>query len=278
VEITAALTDDECALRISNLLAEVTTIFQAVVKSALHWPVELRIALMIIREVTASKFSESGDCSRISVGGFFFLRFLCPSIILPDKVGIFNKGKAYTTARPKLLLITKVLQNLANGTLFMDARMTPLNDWLLEHAHVMEELCLSLSSPDTDERDHLRFGDESSSGHGHGRARAHSNAHRDLLPIPLNRERSFEKKANVVINKTPPRVISKRSTSRRPSVTSRLSKDGKRVVSANNPIGTNPNPNSLASEGEAKAVDAALTRLHIFLRDSKNAISDGMTR
>jgi hypothetical protein len=63
------------------------------------------------------------------VGGFLFLRFLCPSLVASSGPAAADK-----TAQRTLILISKVLQNLANGVEFKkEAHMEPLNRFLGEY-------------------------------------------------------------------------------------------------------------------------------------------------
>jgi len=47
------------------------------------------------------------------VGGFVFLRFICPSIVTPDGHKIINETIPSDARRP-LVLISKVIQNISN--------------------------------------------------------------------------------------------------------------------------------------------------------------------
>jgi len=52
-----------------------------------------------------------------TIGGFIFLRFINPAILLPESYGL-STHPPIESARRQLLLVTKVLQNLSNGVLF----------------------------------------------------------------------------------------------------------------------------------------------------------------
>ena len=66
-----------------------------------------------------------------AVGAFIFLRFFCPAIVAPDAEGIVASIPSKEMRRG-LLLIAKVVQNLANNVLFgaKEPYMFPLNDFL----------------------------------------------------------------------------------------------------------------------------------------------------
>lgn len=71
-----------------------------------------------------------------AVGAFIFLRFFCPAIVAPDSEGlvssVLKKG-----IRRGLLLIAKIVQNLANNVLFgyKEPFMVPMNQFLTDHIY-----------------------------------------------------------------------------------------------------------------------------------------------
>lgn len=69
-----------------------------------------------------------------AVGAFIFLRFFCPAIVAPDVEGLIDSSPSKEMRRG-LLLIAKVVQNLANNVLFgaKESYMYPLNDFLTQN-------------------------------------------------------------------------------------------------------------------------------------------------
>lgn len=57
------------------------------------------------------------DMHRLVVGGFIFLRFFCPAIVTPEKYHLVSEPPS-KEARRGLILVSKLLQNLANGVEF----------------------------------------------------------------------------------------------------------------------------------------------------------------
>ncbi len=53
-----------------------------------------------------------------SVGSFLFLRFFCPAIVAPEAEGVILKHQPRREVRRSLLLIAKIIQNMANGSLY----------------------------------------------------------------------------------------------------------------------------------------------------------------
>lgn len=71
-----------------------------------------------------------------AVGAFIFLRFFCPAIVAPDVEGLISSAPSKEMRRG-LLLIAKVVQNLANNVLFgaKEPYMFPLNDFLTQNIY-----------------------------------------------------------------------------------------------------------------------------------------------
>jgi neurofibromin 1 len=90
---------------------------------------------------SASVFSETAIGT--VVGGFFFLRFVCPAFITPDQHGI----KADAKLKRGLVLFTKILQNVSNGVLFgaKEPFMEPLNPLLREYLEPVKTFLIDLT-------------------------------------------------------------------------------------------------------------------------------------
>ncbi len=100
-----------------------------------------------------------------ALAGFFFLRYICPAIIAPDGYGLLDPGGAFgtlcyppladsdlidvvsPTIRRNLLLISKVLQNIANNSAFSGNKetfMSPLNKVVVAHQPARQALLSAL--------------------------------------------------------------------------------------------------------------------------------------
>lgn len=85
-----------------------------------------------------------------AVGAFIFLRFFCPAIVAPDAEGLVLTAPSKEMRRG-LLLIAKIIQNLANNVLFgtKEPYMFPLNHFLVQNIHVvtafLREISVSLN-------------------------------------------------------------------------------------------------------------------------------------
>ncbi|KAG9288022.1 hypothetical protein G9A89_017617 [Geosiphon pyriformis] len=103
------------------------TFLDEICASADNLPRSFREVCYYIATAVGEKFP---DAKYTAVGAFIFLRFLCPVIVAPD-LKLINPPPS-KEARRGLLLITKIITNLANNVLF-DAEepfMAVLNDFL----------------------------------------------------------------------------------------------------------------------------------------------------
>lgn len=94
-------------------------------------PASFRKICSIISSAVVPRFQEA---KYTAVGAFIFLRFFCPAIVAPEVEGLVAKAPSKEMRRG-LLLIAKVIQNLANNVLFgtKEPYMFPLNDFLTQN-------------------------------------------------------------------------------------------------------------------------------------------------
>ncbi|KAL6061579.1 Inhibitory regulator protein BUD2/CLA2 [Balamuthia mandrillaris] len=88
-------------------------------KSHHKLPQELRVILRHVQQEVTDAFGEgeeNGEVSYKALGGFLFLRFFCPALMAPQVYGLLDEAP-HPTAQRQLILLAKIMQNLANGTL-----------------------------------------------------------------------------------------------------------------------------------------------------------------
>ncbi len=111
-----------------------------------------RIAGMFV-ETVESKFP---GASEKAVGGFFFLRFICPAIVAPATFGLLQKHPSGAAHRA-LVLVAKVLQNAANATQFKEAEMESFNTFLSSKQSDFDNFLKALGQPATGEGEQLNI-------------------------------------------------------------------------------------------------------------------------
>ncbi|KAI1381086.1 GTPase [Hypoxylon crocopeplum] len=90
------------------------------------------------------------DAKYTAVGAFIFLRFFCPAIVAPEAENLVDVPPSKEMRRG-LLLIAKVIQNLANNVLFgaKEPYMYPLNDFLTQNIYRVTTFLREISVPPT---------------------------------------------------------------------------------------------------------------------------------
>eukprot|EP00002_Diphylleia_rotans_P025925 TRINITY_DN5147_c0_g1_i1.p1 TRINITY_DN5147_c0_g1~~TRINITY_DN5147_c0_g1_i1.p1 ORF type:complete len:745 (-),score=128.17 TRINITY_DN5147_c0_g1_i1:180-2414(-) len=104
----------------------------AILESLDSIPSVLREIGTIISQEVTYKFPEA---RRVSMAGYFFLRFMCPPFLNPKKYELVDDVTFNDQVQRAFILVAKILQNMANGVQFggKEAYMTPLNDVILSN-------------------------------------------------------------------------------------------------------------------------------------------------
>jgi len=90
-------------------------VFDKIMDSVAIIPWEIKCIQYYLIEAVKAQFPNT---SRLySAGSIFFLRFLCPSLVIPDKLNIVPVTPTPNVQRG-LLFITKILQTLASDLVF----------------------------------------------------------------------------------------------------------------------------------------------------------------
>ncbi|BEI97764.1 hypothetical protein CcaverHIS631_0300630 [Cutaneotrichosporon cavernicola] len=114
---TAAANEDVISIiqpRLTMLIEIADSFLQIILNSLDQVPYGIRWICKQIRSLTRRKYPEATDASICSlIGGFFFLRFVNPAILMPQAYMLVD-GVPAKHPRRTLTLIAKMLQNLAN--------------------------------------------------------------------------------------------------------------------------------------------------------------------
>jgi len=89
-------------------------LLSTLMKSVGTLPREIQEILRHVYYEVKEKFNE--EAANKAIGGFLFLRYICPALMAPQVYGLL-KEPPHSTAQRQLILVAKVLQNLANDTL-----------------------------------------------------------------------------------------------------------------------------------------------------------------
>ncbi|KAI1278536.1 GTPase [Xylaria sp. FL0933] len=113
--------------------------------SSVNIPPSFRKICSIISSAVMPRFQEA---KYTAVGAFIFLRFFCPAIVAPESEKLVNEPPSKEMRRG-LLLIAKVIQNLANNVLFgaKEQYMYPLNDFLTQNIYKVTTFLREISVP-----------------------------------------------------------------------------------------------------------------------------------
>lgn len=135
--------EDQIASNMQKLRQAAQDLLHGIVYSLDDCPHSLKKICHTINEATNQKFPGHGITA---VGGFIFLRFFCPAIVGPDRWGLLKKPPSPAETRT-LVLISKCVQNLANGVMFgtKEVFMEPMNDFLQQHTSILNRFLTSIS-------------------------------------------------------------------------------------------------------------------------------------
>jgi hypothetical protein len=129
----------------ANLTELCNSIFVGIQQSCDEIPYKVRVLLNHLWTKVNEKFPPEEDnphnARHVAIGAVLFLRFLCPAIISPQKYGLIE-GNPSVQALRCLTLITKCLQNVANGVTFgkKEKGMDVLNSFVEKHVVLGREL------------------------------------------------------------------------------------------------------------------------------------------
>ncbi|KAJ3426082.1 ras gtpase-activating protein [Anaeramoeba flamelloides] len=126
-----------------RLIKYIKMFLKTIVENIYNCPMQLRTIACKLCKATEDKFENS---KQVVLAGFFFLRLFCPAIVVPFKYGILDKP-VDKEIRRGLVLISKVLQNVANKSGFKDSSMLFMNDLLKELSPVVFRFLELFSKP-----------------------------------------------------------------------------------------------------------------------------------
>jgi len=137
----AKMSDDASDAAVNTLQLWLTAqkLFQTIINSQNTIPSPIRdIVRHVKSELESSNF---GDLVQLrGMGAFFFLRMICPCLLTPHTYGLLEENP-HPICQRQLVLLAKVMQNLANNTLpgTKEDFMKKLNDFISSNAEKLTE-------------------------------------------------------------------------------------------------------------------------------------------
>ncbi|KAJ6249293.1 ras gtpase-activating protein [Anaeramoeba flamelloides] len=112
-----------------KLIHFVQKLIKEILNAKLSCPLVIRDLCWKLASTTSKRFPKS---KYITLAGFIFLRFLCPAIVVPESYGIIDTAPN-NTSRRALVLVSKVIQSIANGTKLKERNIPELNSIILQN-------------------------------------------------------------------------------------------------------------------------------------------------
>lgn len=146
-----------------ELLVRASKLLKSVLKSADQIPPEFRILCKQVKSKIATKFDTGNNADYKAVGGFLFLRFICPAITTPHVYGLLEEPPNEMSQR-YFVLIAKLLQSLANEAPpgAKEEYMIKLNEFVVKNLpalHAWEDAVVAIED-DTLRSETLPISDE----------------------------------------------------------------------------------------------------------------------
>ncbi|XP_014223009.1 neurofibromin isoform X2 [Trichogramma pretiosum] len=129
-----------------NLIALTQKVFDAIVSSADKFPSQLRSMCHCLYQVLSKRFPQCPQNNIGAVGTVIFLRFINPAIVSPKETGIVNKVVP-TSVKRGLMLVSKILQNIANHVEFSkEQHMLAFNNFLRANFEIARRFFIQIAS------------------------------------------------------------------------------------------------------------------------------------
>lgn len=136
---------DDVAVNLRRLERQCDLFLTTIIDNLDACPFSFREMATTLQKEVVKSFSSS---RHTSVGGFLFLRFFCPVISAPDAHKFYNKPFS-ANARRSCVLITKVLQTLANGLQFANKEpyLLGMNTFITQNTARVQQFFDQVATP-----------------------------------------------------------------------------------------------------------------------------------
>ena len=142
VEVDPNRCSDESVAKNTKILHQLTEeLIDKILSSHEEIPRSLGILFAMIQDIVQQKYPHV--LSTMS-GGFFFLRFLSPVALSPYANGLLDT-EISASCRRTMILITKILQSISNGTAFSkEEYMIPFNNLISSKQSALSNFLFNL--------------------------------------------------------------------------------------------------------------------------------------
>lgn len=134
---------------LEHLIGFLTEIIESIFNSANKCPEPLRYLCFCLQRDVRTKWPEDNISPARAVGGFIFLRLICPAILNPRLFNIVSETPSPMAART-LMMVVKAIQNLANHVEFVanykEPFMEAINPFIVINKGRMTHFFLQLAS------------------------------------------------------------------------------------------------------------------------------------
>lgn len=151
VDPTKAKENTKCDENMKIILHLSNLILESIFDSIKIFPTPLSRIIKIMEKLVYEKFKDE-KIIMTSITGVVMLRFICPAIITPELFQFRDIPKK--NPRRTLTLISKIIQNLANGIVFKDKEqyMLPANEIISKNIDEMKKFLFSTSKSSEDRK------------------------------------------------------------------------------------------------------------------------------
>ncbi|XP_038073603.1 ras GTPase-activating protein 1-like [Patiria miniata] len=138
---------DDVSENCQYLLEFLKEIIESIFVSASMCPPALRYLCWCLKQDVKQKWPDDPNITARAVGGFIFLRLICPAILNPRLFNIVSEAASPMASRT-LMIVAKAIQNLANqvefGANYKEAYMVVINPFIVINkgrmCHFLNEL------------------------------------------------------------------------------------------------------------------------------------------
>ncbi|KAK5581213.1 hypothetical protein RB653_001243 [Dictyostelium firmibasis] len=143
---------------LEKLITITQKLLDKILDSVDQCPLPIRQILNHTQEKVEKRFK---SMKTTVVGGFIFLRFICPAIVAPEAFGLIPREEEPTSeTRRGLVLVSKLLQNLANempfGSGIKEEYMSYLNDFITNNSSRIHVFFDSLAQDPTQHQQQIQ--------------------------------------------------------------------------------------------------------------------------